>query len=333
MITPQDKEAILRWKERIVKDIPITLIFSDNKRRNETLKDFCDTLTSLLPQLVIQTQKAEGEHTPAIRIGDRLYYQAIPLGPELEPFMEVLILQGERPKDLPGSVQAMLDKTRVPTILKLFIAPQCPFCPTAVRTLAPLTSACEQIRLNIIDGTMFTEIAETEGIQSAPTLVFEDFRWSGTIQLEEVVGVIASRDPARFSSSTIRNLIQEGSASQIAHLMLEHKMIFPGLVELLMSEKWPVRLGAMVVVEEILDHDPALASQVVEPIWKRFHSLDEQAKGDAVYLMGETGTPDMISRLQHFLKETLNDELQTVVKEAIDSIKERHKKISDSKEH
>lgn len=332
MITPEDKKAILRWKGKIEKDIPITLIFSDDRRKNEVLEEFCDTLTSLLPQFVIQTQKAEGEYTPAIKICDRLRYQAIPLGPELDPFMEVSILQGELSRNLSGSVQAALDEMRVPTILRLYIAPQCPFCPTAVRTLAPLTSVCEQIRLNIIDGTLFTEIAETDGIQSAPTLVFEDFRWSGTIQLEEVVDVIASRDPARLSSSTIRNLVQEGSASQVAQLMLEHNIIFPGLIELLMSEKWTVRLGAMVVVEEILEYDPGLASQVIEPVWKSFHTLEDQAKGDAVYLIGETGTPDTIPRLKRLFKETLNDELQTIVEEAIDSIKERHKEISDSEE-
>ncbi len=332
MITPQDKKAILRWKGKIEKEIPIALILSDDKRRNEALMEFCDTLTSLLPQFVIQTQKAEGEFTPAIKIYDRLRYQAIPLGPELDPFMEISILQSELSQDLSGSVQAALDKMRVPTILKLFITPQCPFCPTAVRMLAPLTSLCEQIRLNIIDGTMFTEIAETDGIQSAPTLVFEDFRWSGTIPLEEVVDVIASRDPARLSASTIRNLVQEGSASQVAQLMLEHNMVFPGLIELLMSEKWSIRLGAMVVVEEILENDPYLASQVVKPVWKHFHTLEDSAKGDVVYLIGETGPLDMVPRLKHFIKETLNVELQTIAKEAIGSIKERHKEIPDSEE-
>ncbi len=324
MISQQDKDAILRWKEKIEEDIPITLIYSDDRNKNETLKEFCDTLTALLPQFVIQTMNAEGEYLPAIEVCDRLRYQAVPLGPELDPFMEASIFQGKLSQKVPGYIQTALDKITVPTVLKLYISPQCPFCPDAIRILTPLTFVCEQIRLNIIDGTLFSEIAQIDGIQSAPTLVFEDFRWSGTIHVKEVVDVIGSRDPARLSSSTIRNLIQEGSASKVAKLMIEHNLVFHGLIELLMSEKWSVRLGAMVVVEEILEHDPGLASQVIEPIWKRFHALEDQAKGDIVYLVGETGTLDTIPRLNRFFKETLNEELQTVIKEAIESIKDRH---------
>jgi hypothetical protein len=323
MMTPQDTETLLRWNEKISKDIHITLLLSDDKDRSDALSDFCDTLVSLVPRFVIQKEKGEGEQVPAIKINDRLRYQAVPLGPELAPFMEAILLQETFSQNLSEQIHDALMKLRVPTILKLYIAPQCPFCPNAVRTLVPLTSASEHVYLSSIDGTMFTEISAADHIQSAPTVALDEFRWTGSFHLEEVVDIIVSRDPAQLSPSTIRNLIQEGSASQVAQLMLENHVIFPGFIDLLTDDKWSVRLGAMVSFEEIIENDPDLASQVISPLWKQLHSLEDQTKGDMIYLIGEAGTPDTIPRLQLLSDELFSDELKTIVQEAIESISER----------
>jgi len=327
MMTPQDTEALLRWNGKISKDIHLTLLFSDDKDRSDALSDFCDTLVSSVPRFVIEKKKVEGELVPAIKINDRLRYQAVPLGPELEPFMEAVLLQETLSRNLSEHIYNALLQVRVPTILKLYIAPQCPFCPNAVRTLVPLTAASEHVYLSIIDGTMFTEISASDGIQSAPTVVFEEFRWTGSFRLEEVVDIIVSRDPAKLSPATIRNLIQEGSASQVAQLMLDNHVIFPGIIDLLTDDKWPIRLGAMVTFEEIIENDPELASQVISPLWKRLYSLEDQTKGDMIYLIGETGTPDTIPRLQRLADELLTDELKTIVQEAIESIRKRYKEF------
>ena len=105
--------------------------------------------------------------------------------------------------------------------------------------------------------------------------------------------------------------------------MIENRKIFPGLIDLLVHEKWPVRLGAMVAVEEIMEHDPGLAAQVIEPVLRRFQSLDEQTKGDMIYLMGETGDLDTITRIKGALHGSSSDELRTVADEAIESIEAR----------
>jgi hypothetical protein len=81
----------------------------------------------------------------------------------------------------------------------------------------------------------------------------------------------------------------------------------------------------MVAVEEIIEHDPGLAAQVIGPVWGRFQSLDEQAKGDMIYLMDETGGLDTISMIEGALHGFLSDELRTVANEAIESIEARNK--------
>jgi hypothetical protein len=289
------------------------------------MNDFCDRLVSLVPGFIINKKKAEGEQVPAIKISDRLRYQAIPLGPELEPFMEAAYLHKKLPSEIPEQVSGILSKIKIPTIIKLYIAPQCPFCPGAVRTLRPLTAASEHIHLSIIDGTMFTEMSMSDKIKSAPTVVFDEFRWTGSFHLEEVVDVLANRNTEELSPATIRNLIQNGSASQVAQLMLENNMIFPSLIDLLIEDKWPVRLGAMVAFEEIIENDSDLAAQVIPILWKRLPTLDDQIKGDMIYLIGEAGTPETIPRLQGLSNESVNADFNNVVQEAIANIRGRYK--------
>jgi glutaredoxin len=209
-------------------------------------------------------------------------------------------------------------------MLKLYIAPQCPFCPNAVRTLTPLITASDYVYLSIIDGTMFTEMSASDGIRSAPTVALDEFRWTGSFQLEEVVDIMVRRDPTQLSPVTIQNLIQEGSASRVAQLMLKNHSIFKGFIDILTDEKWPIRLGAMATFEEIIETDPGLASQVISPLWSRLPSLDDQTKGDMIYLIGETGNPDTIPRLLRLESEFSSDELKTIVREAIERIKERY---------
>ena len=325
MISSQDKEALLSWHEKIPSKIDLILQISDDKTRSRPLEEFCETLTSLLPNFVIQKQKTEGDQMPSIRLGDRLRYSAVPLGPELAPFMEAAILQEEGPQRLPDSIHKLVAELDMPAMLKLYISPQCPFCPDAARTLLQLPIACEQVQLSIIDGTLFSEMAGSDGIKSAPTVVLDEFRWTGSIRLEEIVQMILSRDPSELSSSTVRSLIEEGSASQVAQLMLQHQIIFPGFIDSLTDEKWAVRLGAMVAAEEIAEHDPILASQVIAPLEDRLDSLEETAKGDVIYIMGEAGTADTISVLERVLNEAPGEEIKTVAQEAIERILERMK--------
>ncbi len=322
-MTPQDKAVLQHWNRKILKEINITLRFSDDEKRSNALKEFCDNISFLQPKFIVKKEKIDGK-PPAIKIGDSLYFHAVPLGPELDPFLEIAIFHEELSENLSESIQGRLAEVRTPTVIKLFITPQCPFCPSAVRKLAPLT-VCKYVRLQIIDGTMFPEIAESDGIQSAPTIVLDDFRWTGSVPLEEIIDILSRRDPAQLSSATFRSMIQEGNAMLVAQLILENRIFFPDFIDVLADIKWSVRLGAMVVVEEIIEHDPEFASQIIPLIWRIIPSLEKQIKGDMLYLVGEAGTSDTIQELEDYIDETSNDELNTIAREAIESIMARQK--------
>ncbi|MBW2664117.1 MAG: hypothetical protein JRD93_19605 [Deltaproteobacteria bacterium] len=106
-------------------------------------------------------------------------------------------------------------------------------------------------------------------------------------------------------------------------MMLDKEIIFPAFIELLAHEKWPVRLGAMVVLEYITEKNRELAAQVISLLWKLFHDVNDQVKGDIVHIFGETGDYEIIPKLKTLLSGLYNNEVKSAAKEAIDKIEQR----------
>jgi len=324
-MTPEEEKMIADRFEDLSTEISITCNVSDD-HRTDRFRSFCEQLSRPSPMVVVTYRKAdEATEPPSIEMNKRLIYHAIPEGPELVPFLDALSSVSRGTTPVHPDIEARLKNLKTPCSLKLFIAPECPYCPKMVQALAPLTLISELVKLTVIDGLLFPEMAESLDIKSAPTLLLDDhMRWTGRTPLTEIVDVMLNQDPSLLSAASIEGLLGDGRAGLLARMMMEQGMIFPNFYELLASEKWSVRLGAMVVMEELIGQDKRLAAQCVEPLWERFPLLNQQVRGDVMYILGEAGTAHVIPRLEAFLRDSTDAETQEAVKEAIETIKEKH---------
>ena len=332
-MTLQEEEQIRKWNSELSGDIQIRLLVTEDKRTGE-FSEFCDNLTRLAPKIRITEEEGEAKGPPAIQIGHAVRYHAIPLGTELEPFLEALSVLDKRFSRLPVSILDHLDKIRLPALLRLYVSRQCPFCPATVRQLIPLPATNEFIQLAIIDCILFPEMAQSDRIQSVPTLLLdEQFRWTGSLQLEELVEIITNRDPAKLSASSLEKMLKEGNAAKVAEMMLDKEKLFPAFLDLLIHEKWPVRLGAMVAMEEIADRNPELAAQVIEPLWESFHHVEDPVKGDIIYIFGESGNYEIAPRLETILGGQYDTEVKEAAKEALEKITDYYRRRTFSPIH
>jgi glutaredoxin len=322
-MTPEEQERISTWNSEVSNDIELRL-FMTQDQRSKQLGNFCDHLAQLAPNIRVVHEEGDPHEAPAIQVRPGLRYHAIPLGTELEPFLDALCVFDENASRIPESIRDTLEDVDLPTALRLYISQQCPFCPMTVRQLIPLATASELVQLSIIDCTLFPEMAQSDKIQSVPTLVLdEQVRWTGSLQLEELLEVMTNRDPVKLSPSSLERMIKEGNASQVAEMMLAEQRIFPALVELLVHEKMFVRLGAMVVMEEITDHKPELAARVIDPLWEHFDHVGDQVKGDIIYVLGESGNEKIAARLEKILTGSYHREVKEGAKDALEKIVKR----------
>ncbi len=323
-MTPEEETKIGKWNGELSGNIKLKLLVTEDKR-SKKIEEFCENLAKLASRVDIIKDEGEPGALPAIQIAQAVKYHAVPLGTELEPFLKVVSCLGGNVSEISSlgddSGQGDVAGINIPAFLTLYVAQQCPFCPMVVHQLLLLIAASEFVRLAVIDGTLFPEVAQADKIRSVPTVLLDNqFRWTGTLQMEEVVGMMVNRDPSKLSADFLESMLKEGNASQVVEMMIEKEMIFPALVDLLAHEKLFVRVGAMVVMEEIAERRPGLAVEVIEPLWERFSQVEDPIKGDIIYVLGEIGYQGLIPRLDVVLDGPYHTEVKEAAREALEKI-------------
>ena len=320
MFTPLEEKQIKQLNHQLSHDMAIGLI--ESKHVSQVLfQQFCDDLTRLVPKINISKVEADPQDPPQILIGSRLRYQAVPAGYELQPFLETLVAHESNSVKMAEPIKNLLKKNKLPASLTVFVAPECKFCPQIVRQLVVLPMADKHLQLTIVDGTLFPEMAETQKIRAVPTIVLDNqFRWTGSVPLEELIEAIRTRDPASLSPASLESIINEGEARRLAAMMLEAEKLFPAFYEVLTRDKWPIRLGAMVVVEEIVEANPNLAVELLDPLWGRFHQLPAQTQGDILHVFGEIADPRAVPWIKSVLSGDFDPEVKEAANEALENI-------------
>lgn len=325
-MTPQEKQQIENFKHEIADTgIQITLKVSHHSQSSR-IQEFGETLSHLVPSLIIKKEQTDDEtELPAIIIGNSLQYHAVPLGLELEPFLTAMKMSGiAKENQVVTDITERLSALTSAASFDLFIDLKCPFCPITVKALTPLAFAGKLIRISVIDATLFPDLASARGIRSVPTTFLDQsFSWTGAVDLDEIIRVIENRDPAQLSTESLKKMLQEGLAFKVAEMMVQKGFIFPNFMDLLIHNKWTVRLGAMAAVEEMIFQDQGLAVQLEKFLWEKFPVLEDPVKGDMLYILGETGNIETLSFIDTLLKENVSSVIQEAAQEAINTILQR----------
>lgn len=330
---------IQNWDQSLEKSIKIELILADHAQDIQFI-NFTNQLINTTSNIRIESKKGENS-LPGFLLKENITYSALPLGKELAPFLETLSQINGEHKMLSKSILKTPDKIDIDKIdtekinigvsLKLYIALECPHCPNVVRTVIPLALACNKINLHIIDGSMFQKTAQKDSVMSAPCLILGDgfrdnnFRWTGSVHLQEIVKMIIDRDPSQLSAQTLKTILEQGDAAWIAQQMIKKGKIFDGFIKLLLHKTWSVRLGAMVIVEELCETEPNLAARLCPSLILVFDGKDIPVQGDILYALGEAGDEKTKKWLIQKLPKLVHPDLIDAATEALDSLNSKIK--------
>jgi hypothetical protein len=317
-MTPTEEKQIAALNQTLSGEIQITCRHTDHKL-SDAIVQFCDHLGGQVPRILVKKETGDPDDMPGIQIHDGLFYQAVPAGTEIAPFIEALQMAASSSARRKDAISKKLSAVDLPIHMVLYVASECTFCPQAIRQLLPLVFASPHIRLTVIDATSFAELAEKDNLQSVPTLILEDqFRWTGKFQTNEVVEIMVKRDPSALGPLSLEMMLKEGEAGRLAEMMLAKTQIFPAFYALLIHPKWPVRLGAMVVMEELIEKNLDLALDLIPPLWQQFDTVDDRVKGDLLYIFGQTGQKEIIPYLTKVLKGEFEQEVKEAAREALE---------------
>ena len=314
---PDVMNRIRDWQKSQTQDISLK-IFCNEKSLDNPFYSYGKDLESASEKFKIEYLDAK-EDMPLIELADNLHFYALPEGTELEPFLTALNYTVKPPVSSPEYKGI---ETFPPTELIMFVSPHCPHCPSTLAKLLPVVWLNTDINLKIIDVGLFPKQAEEKGIQSVPAVIYKNFQWTGSIKIEEIVDVIKN-DPDKWGSETLKRMLSEGKADQLAKVILEKGVFFENFEKIIAHELLSVRLGAMVCVEYIADENILLANNLCEKIWQMIPDVSHQVKGDLLYLIGVCGTFDFIKRLEDLKTKIEDEDLIEAINEAIEAIQER----------
>jgi hypothetical protein len=317
-VTPEEKKQIVALSHKLVRVVDVGLTTSDDAR-SQGLEAFCRELAENVPKVKLHIEKNPvAGSIPGLHIASSLVYHAIPHGTELPPFLDMLADVSEQSAET--SPLGTPRGHEFPAELKLYVSSTCTFCPAVVRKLYSLVLQNPHIRLVIIDGVLFFEMADTDHIRSVPTLILDDrFRWTGMVDHVELLKTIQNRDPSQLSAETFAAMISGGDAYRLAEMMLKEECIFPAFIELLTHEAFSTRLGAMAAAEEIVERRMSLAVHMAAPLAQRFEQRSDAVKGDILYIIGAAGDYRSLGFLN---KISAGDYSKDIKEAAIDALKE-----------
>lgn len=322
-INPQETEQIRRWNDQLTQEITLRFRKTEDER-SQKLEAFCDSLTQLAPKVRVIREKGEGdeEKLPALQIEKGWTYHAVPEGKELAPFLEILSMTKKGEPEVSELIRERIKEVRWPAHFTIYVTPSCPFCPQVVKQMAPFPLLNPEVRMTVIDGSLFHEMAGEDQIRAVPTVILDDqFRWTGSIKTEDVLDALIHRDPAQFGVGMLKNMLKQGEASRLAEMMLEKGQFFSAFLDLVTHPEWSVRLGALVVMEEIMEQNASLIEEALESLWERMEGVEDNIKGDLIYLFGESGDSKWIPRLEKILKDAPGDEIREMAEEGLEKLR------------
>jgi glutaredoxin len=281
---------------------------------------FCDQLKEAAPHISIRHDSDLPYEAPVLVSGRNanIAYQALPTGKILPLFLESLDTPSDAGPVPAETTQAAPQSIDLPAGFKLYVADQCPHCPQTLRQLQALADANPMIRLRVINAAGSADMARDDNIRSVPTLILDDrFRWTGQVKSEELLTICADRDPSSLSADSLRQLVEDGQAAQVAAMMTESGQLFPALLDLLVHPRWSVRLGAMVTVEYLADDAPELGRLLCRSLWQTFSDLPNPVQGDVTHVFGLFNDAQTKGYLRSIAKGDFGDEVKDAAAEEL----------------
>jgi hypothetical protein len=302
------------------------VIIKVNLTRNSLstqFRTFIEELASVSEQLqpLYLTHSEDGP--PTIEIQPNLRYMALPNDREMVPFLQSLLSRSTREISLTPRSLSAFETFITPTRFEVLMSPACPHCPTVVGLVNQVALASTYVEATIIDVTLFAEYGQKYGIKAVPTVVIdEQDKLVGTISEELLVDRLANSDPSSFHPDSFRKIVKEGDAERLAGMMVADGDLYSGSLELLADPDWSVRMGMMVVLEEVAERSPDLVRRAYPYILDFLEHEDDNQRGDTAYLLGLIGDASVMDRLEVLLNDA-NPQVAEVAFEAVQRIRER----------
>lgn len=251
-----------------------------------------------------------------------IHYLALPEGLEAAPFVDLLLDLARQPAPPSEEWAQSLARLEQPADVMVFVSAACPNCAQAVRAAHQVALAGPRVTSTIVDAQRFEELAARFQVKSVPlTLVDGQLGTTGTVSPQELAARILARGDAEYGPRVFVSLVEMGRTADAARRILEGD----GASEL--SSAWlgsamSLRMGLMLVVEEVLEADGTALDGVVAELLPALDAEDAALRGDTADLLGQIGHASAVLPLEA-LRSDPNPDVAEIAMEALELIRQK----------
>jgi glutaredoxin len=322
MLTSQELETARSVLETLQDPVVLKVNLSKDDLSKQ-FRTFAEALSTLSTKFKPIYTTYSADDPPTIEIAPNLRYMAIPAGKEMAPFLQSLIGRAHSETSLGERTLSALATFIKPTKVEVAVSPTCPHCPIVVGLVNQLALASRYVEVTIIDITLFADFAEKYTIRAVPTVVVDgQEQLVGHISEDLLVDKLSKQSPASFRPDSFKKIVKEGDAEKLAGMMVADGDVYGGALELLADPDWSVRMGMMVVLEEVAMRNPDLVQRAYPYLVDLIERGDANQRGDMAYLLGIIGNGSVLHPLKMLLKDA-NPEVAEAAFEAVQQIQER----------
>ena len=136
-----------------------------------------------VPALVVEGSKDYG-----------IKFYGVPSGYEFNSLLNAILNISRGDSNLPGMIREDLDKIEKDIHLQVFVTPNCPHCPGAVKTAHNFALYSDKIKADMVEISEFPELAQKFQVMSVPkVMINEDVDFVGSLSdrefLEKILAV------------------------------------------------------------------------------------------------------------------------------------------------
>ena len=250
-----------------------------------------------------ETEKNSTNVTRRIEGGDlpRHVYQALPTGKEWEPFLDLIKTLASGEVSLSSDSLEALKGLKEPHLIQVLITPSCPFCARMVSLVNRLAAASPLVTAWIIDVELFPEWVRRVSLKSVPTTILEEeIVFTGSVKEEDLIGWLGKMGSPDYLKELYRNDLLEKRMARTVERLKKRPQDLPIMADLLKAEEFGIKLGAMAVIEQLVNEAPRLHGVIFEALSPLLQETADLLVGDVIYLLGLLHDPRKVPALGKF---------------------------------
>ncbi len=214
-----------------------------------------------------------------------------------------------------------MNEPQTPPRATLFIASQCPHCPTVLQGMGELIKQGKLRELQVFNIEQATEEASHRGIRSVPWIEIGPFQLTGLHSPQELAHWTERASSPHGFADYLVELITHSQLPEAQAFLTRDSDHLRGIIELLAdpATELSIRIGAGALVEELATTDSM--ALLVPGLIRLTHHQDARIRGDAAHYLSMSHEAVVASELQRLLEDP-DAEVRDIAREGLESLAE-----------